>query len=539
MWHVKTSRMNAPAGIASRDRGVRLSRSLLLLALLTVSATVCHARGRPSPEAPSQTSAFQWTDSQWGRVLLMKDYNTRIVIFGVAVLGGASGLVGSFTLLRKRALMGDALSHASLPGIAIAFIAANWFGGDEKSLPWLLVGATASGLLGVAVILVIRNQTRLKEDAALGIVLSVFFGAGVALLGVIQQMDTGHAAGLEGFIYGKTASMRAADARLIAITSLIVIAGCLVLFKELKLLCFDEGFAGAQGFPVIALDAGLMTMVVLVTIVGLQAVGLVLMIALLVIPAAAARFWTETMWRMMLWAALLGTGGSIVGGLVSALFPGLPSGAMIVLVCSVFFFVSMMLGTRRGVIIRLIRRMRLNRRIDRQHLLRAMYEQLEKTSGGPDHAGLAERTNRRISVSLGKLLSMRSWSRRRLIRAIERAVEDELLRIQEGACKLTQAGFTEAARLTRQHRLWEMYLIAYADVATANVDRDADKIEHVLAPEVIDQLEDLLDEQGMTIPVPQSPHGPLGTGETLAVQGDDADGRVDSKPQQDASGGHQ
>ncbi|WP_182870405.1 metal ABC transporter permease [Rhodopirellula sp. JC639] len=501
-------RLNALVGNAAcGGRSLPLVRGLLLLVLLTVSATVCHARGRHPQNDGSRPAAFQWADTQWGRVLLMKDYNTRIVIFGVAVLGGASGLVGSFTLLRKRALMGDALSHASLPGIAIAFIAANWFGGNEKSLLWLLVGATASGLLGVAVILVIRNQTRLKEDAALGIVLSVFFGAGVALLGVIQQMDTGHAAGLEGFVYGKTASMRAADAKLIAVTSLIVIAGCLILFKELKLLCFDEGFAGAQGFPVVALDVGLMSMVVLVTIVGLQAVGLVLMIALLVIPAAAARFWTETMWRMMLWAALLGTCGSIVGGLVSALFPGLPSGAMIVLVCSIFFFISMMLGTRRGVLIRFLRRLRLNRRIDRQHLLRAMYEQIEKHSGGQAGRDLALRTNRRTPVTIDQLLSMRSWSRRRLCRAIDQADEDELLRMHEGTCKLTQAGFTEAARLTRQHRLWEMYLIAYADVATANVDRDADKIEHVLAPEVIDQLEDLLDEQGMMIPVPISPHG--------------------------------
>jgi manganese/zinc/iron transport system permease protein len=453
--------------------------------------------------------------SQWARVLLMKDYNTRVVIFGVAVLGGASGLIGSFTLLRKRALMGDALSHASLPGLALAFITASMIGESGKSLPWLLGGATVSGLVGVGVILVIRNQTRLKEDAALGIVLSVFFGVGVALMGVVNQMNTGNAAGLKGFIYGKTASMGAADAQLIAIASLIVIVGCLLLFKELKLLCFDEEFAGAQGFPIIALDVALMSMVILVTIVGLQAVGLVLMIAMMVIPAAAARFWTESMWRMMLWAALLGMFGSICGGLISALFPGLPSGAMIVLVSSLFFFVSMMLGTRRGVLIRFARRLRLNRRIDRQHLLRAMFERIESSSRAIEDVSrrsAANEANRRMPVSMDQLLSMRSWSRRRLAKAINRAAEGELIRVKGETCKLTQAGFAEAARLTRQHRLWEMYLIAYAEVATSNVDRDADDIEHVLAPEVIDQLEDLLDEQGMTIPVPASPHRVPGNG---------------------------
>ncbi|OYP37378.1 iron chelate uptake ABC transporter family permease subunit [Rhodopirellula sp. MGV] len=436
------------------------------------------------------------------RVVSMRDYNTRVVIVGVATLGGAAGLVGSFTLLRKRALMGDALAHASTPGIAIAFIVATSLGGDGKSIPVLLAGASFTGLIGVAGILLIRNQTRLKEDAALGIVLSVFFGLGMALFGVIQQMQTGHAAGLEGFIFGMTASMQAADAQLIAAVSVIVIAGCLLLFKELQLLCFDEGFAGAQGYPVVVLDIILMAMIVLVTIVGLQAVGLILIIALLVIPAAAARFWTETMSRMIVCSAALGVTSSVIGGLASAMFPGLPSGAMIVLVCSVFFFVSMMLGTRRGVLIRLIRRRQLNRRIDRQHLLRAMYEQIERDQDAVDES----LSHRKTPVSVAKLLSMRSWTLRRLERAIDRAVEDDLVRRSNGSCRLTGAGLTEAARLTRQHRLWEMYLITYAEVATANVDRDADAIEHVLAPEVIDQLEDLLDEQGTMIAVPVSPH---------------------------------
>lgn len=482
-----------------------------LIGLLTVCLIggSCFASGTATPLTAmppiSGTLLSTPATSQWARTLLLQDYNTRVVIFGVAVLGAASGLVGSFTLLRKRALMGDALSHASLPGIAVAFILSNAFGIAGKSMLWLLLGATASGLLGVFVILVIRNQTRLKEDAALGIVLSVFFGAGVALMGVIQQMDSGHAAGLDGFIYGKTASMRAADAQLITIASLIAIVGCLLLFKEFRLLCFDEGFAGARGFPVVALDVALMAMVVLVTIVGLQAVGLVLVIALMVIPAAAARFWTQSMWQMMLCSAVLGLTGSVIGGLVSALYPGLPSGAMIVLVCSVFFFFSMMLGRHRGVVVRYLRRLRLSRRVDRQHLLRAMFEKIEQAISGADASKTVGR-KRKTPVPKSELLAVRSWSSRRLGLAIKRAAEDDLIRFKGECCTLTQAGFTEAARLTRQHRMWEMYLIAYAEVATANVDRDADDIEHVLAPEVIDQLEDLLDGQGMMIPVPESPH---------------------------------
>ena len=431
-----------------------------VLLLVTFITGVAAAAGPSSSESLAGRSA-QWpTWQQWQRVLSLQDYNTRVVVFGVAMLGGAAGLVGSFTLLRKRALMGDALSHASFPGIMLAFVIATTLGYDGKSLPLLLTGATLSGLVGVGVILWIRNQTHLKEDTALGIVLSVFFGAGVAILGVIQQMETGHAAGLDGFIYGKTASMGGSDAQLIAIASVIAIGGCLLLYKELKLLCFDEAFAGSRGFPVVPLDVVLMSMVVLITIVGLQAVGLILMIALMVIPSAAARFWTEEMWRMMLYAAVLGTLGSVVGATISAVFPRLPSGAMIVLVCSFFFFLSMVFGTSRGVLVRFLRRHRLNRRIERQHLLRAMYELIEPQQG-------AESFNAKAAVSIEQLLPMRSWKRRRLLHALRSAEDDQLVRLRGSETHLTRLGFVEAARLTRQHRMWEMYLIAYADVAPA------------------------------------------------------------------------
>ncbi len=437
---------------------------------------------------------------QWRRVVFLEDYNTRIVLFGVAVLGIAAGLVGSFTLLRKRALLGDALSHAAAPGIMASFILASSLGMNAKSMPILLTGATVSGLLGVGVVLLVGRQTRLKEDAGLGIALSVFFGAGMALLGIATQMDTGHAAGLEAFIYGKTASMNANDAKLIAIASCIAIVGCLLLFKEFKLLCFDESFAGSRGMPVLLLDWTLMSLVVLVTIVGLQAVGLILMVALMVIPAAAARFWTDQMWLLACLAAVLGGIGGIVGAASSALFPRLPSGAMIVLSCTGLFALSLIFGSTRGVMVRVMRRLSLNRRVRKQHLLRGLYELLEAESTPIE-------TDRRQMVSIEQLLSIRSWSRAQLLRTtgeVER--EGYVIRGPQGV-RLTQAGYAEAARLTRQHRLWELYLITHADVAPGRVDRDADDIEHVLEPELVDELEALLEQEPVRIQVPASPHG--------------------------------
>lgn len=436
-----------------------------------------------------------WEELQ--RVLLLTDYNTRIVIIGTTLLGAAAGMVGSFTLLRKRSLMGDALSHATLPGIALAFILAPTFGLDGKSLGVLLFGATLSGLLGVVVILAIRSQTRLKEDTALGAVLSVFFGAGVALLGVIQKMNQGHAAGLESFILGKTATMSSTDLQLIFVAGAICVGGCILCFKELKLLCFDDVYAGSRGYRVLWIDILLMGLVVVVTIVGLQAVGLILVIALLVIPAAAARFWTSDLRPMFIGAGIIGAVSGYIGAGCSALFPKLPSGAMIVLVSTNLFLISMVFGTRRGILSRARRRQRLNRSIDRQHLLRAIYESLELTR----EAALG---SVRRSVTLKDLLPQRSWSMQQLHRILRRTQSEELVEWVGSEIRLTRRGIIEARRLTRQHRLWELYLINYADVAPGRVDRDADAIEHVLEPEIVSELEKLLQDEQPDLPA--SPH---------------------------------
>ncbi|WP_417386064.1 iron chelate uptake ABC transporter family permease subunit [Gimesia sp.] len=480
---------------------MRLFVMVFLLMSLCPFTTLCAADSAGAPASQKSItdrsiSLPEWKD--WKRVFFLEDYNTRIVILGTTLLGMSAGMIGSFALLRKRALMGDALSHATLPGIALAFILATSFGMNGKTLPVLLSGAAISGLLGIASILLIRNLTRLKEDAALGIVLSVFFGAGVALLGIVQQMQTGHAAGLESFIYGKTASMVASDAWLIGSAGLTCMLISICLYKELTLLCFDEGFAHSRGFPVVLLDMILMGLVVVVTIIGLQAVGLILMISLLVIPPAAARFWTEKIFYLSLVATILGALSGMIGSAMSAIFPNLPSGAMIVLVATSMFLVSMIFGVPRGILIRKLRRYQLNRKVDRQHLLRSIYEYLEA------HHMLTDDTKHPVPIA--DLYQMRSWSLAALQNIIQRARQEDLLQTVDGdQVRFTDLGLTEAARIVHEHRLWELYLITYADVASSKVDRDADAIEHVLEPEVISELETLLTQQSST-EILASPH---------------------------------
>lgn len=463
---------------------------------IAAAAVLLLTLGAPAHAARSSLARdeFAWpTAEQCWRVFTLADYNTRIVVFGTAVLGAACGLVGSFLLLRRRALMGDVLSHAMLPGIALAYIVVTQAGGMGKALPVLLVGGAASGLAGVGVVLFLRRWTRLKEDAAMGIVLSVFFGAGTALLGVVQQMRTGSAAGLETFVYGKAASLALDDVWLISAVAGGAVVLCLALFKELSLMCFDEGFSRANGLPVDALDLALMALVVAVTVVGLQAVGLVLVIALLVIPPAAARFWTDHLPRLALASTAIGATSGLVGSAVSALFPRMPAGAVIVLVCSLCFVVSLVLGPARGIVPRVVEHARLVRRVARQHLLRALFECEEAAGAG--EAGIPAEA----------LLAKRSWSARELagIAARERRA-GRVRAASGGGWRLTDAGREEAKRYVRNHRLWELYLIEHADVAASHVDRGADHVEHVLGAELVASLERILAERARALP--ESPH---------------------------------
>lgn len=436
-------------------------------------------------------------------ILLLRNYNTRLVVICTLLLGSACGLMGSFLLLRKRALMGDTLSHATLPGVCIAFLVATLLGGDGKSLPLLLIGATVTGVLGCMIVLFIRNHSRIKDDTAMGIVLSVFFGAGVVLLTMITKMPQGDAAGLESFIYGKTAAMVFSDFKLLAIVTVCVLLATALLFKEFRLLCFDEAYASAQGWPAKWLDVILLSLVTAVTVAGLQSVGLILIIAFLIIPAAAARFWTDHLDQMLLGAALIGGFSGWAGASVSALIPNMPAGALIVLVAAGFFILSLFLGAKHGVLIVWFHQLSLKRNIGRQHLLRALYEILEA-----DHVENDEIAIR--AVPFRQVRGRRTWSDKRLRHYLRQAYHDGLIEevAREDTISLTEAGLEAAARITRNHRLWELYLIEYADVAASRVDRDADAVEHVLGEKLVALLEAKLvklhTEKGLAVPA--SPH---------------------------------
>lgn len=431
------------------------------------------------------------TETTFLDLLFLSNWNTRVVVLGVSALGMAGGVVGSFMLLRRRALLGDALSHATLPGIVLAFLVASAMGFGVKSHGVLLIGATCSGIIGIIAVHWLTSSGRLPEDSALGVVLSTFFGAGAALLGLAQQETTASAAGLETFIYGKTASMLVRDAMMIGLTSVLTITTCIVFFKELRLICFDQNYARGRGMKTGAYDLLLMAMVIAVVVVGLQAVGLVLVIAVLVIPPAAARFWTNRTGHLLLTAGVIGGLGGWAGTLSSALAPDLPAGAMVVLGLGGFFLLSLVFGRQRGLLRRALRLRRRSRSMEREHALRAIWESLEHS--GSDFCHKSEITARG------------GWANSNTCQRLHRAGLLTIIQtVSETEIRLSPTGERRAVEVVRRHRLWEHYLLRRADFDEDHVDRGADDLEHLLPLELLDELEkELNTERGS---IPPSPH---------------------------------
>lgn len=431
------------------------------------------------------------------------------VMLGASLLGAAAGFVGTFAVLRRRALLGDMLSHAALPGIAIAFML--W---QTRDLLTLSLGALVAGLLSVAAVAAIRRWTRTSDDAALGIVLSTFFGAGVVLLTILQDDPNGNKAGLDSFLFGEVASLRSRDVTIILLTAAALLTLVTLLYKELKLLSFDTAFAAAQGWPTFWLDLVVMAAVAVVTVIGLPICGVVLMAAMLITPPAAARFWTNRLGALLAISAVLGAMAGVLGCLFAA--PGLlqqlglgwlaidpqaslPPGPLIVLAGAMLLMFSMLFAPQRGLVVHLWGERKLRKRIASDHLLRAVYE----LSPSPEIE--------RPWIEAARLARHGGWSPARVEKQTRRADRDGLLERQDGRLRLTPAGYSRAAQLVRAHRLWELYMLGDWNRSPERVHRYADAVEHALPADVVEQLENMLQEQGRLPPlapgdVPRSPH---------------------------------
>ncbi|GIX03517.1 MAG: manganese ABC transporter permease [Planctomycetaceae bacterium] len=434
---------------------------------------------------------------------LFWDYSTGVVLLGTVCLGIAAGLVGTYMVLRGQALLGDVASHATLPGLCGAYLVMeSWQPGSGRWWPGLLMGAALSAACGLGMVQGLQRQRRCSADTAQGLVLSVFFGAGVCLLTLIQTLPHGQAAGLQEWILGKAAAMQVEDVWLLGGLAMSIIALSLLLHKEFKLICFDADYAQTQGWPVQVLDRLLTAMVVVVAVLGMQSVGALLVVALMILPGTAARFWTDRLNVLLVLAAGFGALAAAGGVILSALVPRLATGGVIVLLCAVIFIISLGWGSPRGLWWRWEARRRRSLEQGVSDLLRTGYELWES---------LTEKADLLTTwLSLQHIRKTRGWSTSYLRRVVREGRQQGLLE-ERGSSEVqfTAEGARAAQSAVERHRWWEWYLLHRGNFSLTEADRMADAIEHGDWQDLREQLKQAAAESVQDMPpFPQSRSSP-------------------------------
>ena len=452
--------------------------SLLLLLLLLAAPAAQAARIGDL----SQTNLLE----QALRFFTFQDPSLRFALAGAMLLGVTCGLLGSFIVVRRLALMGDALSHAVLPGVAIGFL---WT--MTKNPVAIFVGATVAGLLGACTVHLLTQTTRLKEDTALGMVLAGFFAVGICLVTMIQRLPTGNKSGIDKFLFGQAAAISSGDVWLMSGVTLLSILAITLFYKEFLITSFDPGFGRVTGVPVQVFHLALMLLLAFAVVIALQAVGVVLVSAMLITPPAAAYLLTDRLHRMLWIAAFFGLLAGAIGAFLSFLGNNLPTGPFMVLAASSVFGVAFLFAPRHGVITRWWRQRSRVHRIRRENTLKAVYHVLEDRHFIGEGVALQELAERRRETLEEALLQGRELRQHGFATVHE----------ADHSIWLTPLGWQRAAAIVRNHRLWELYLTHSASIAADHVHEDAEKIEHLLGEDVVRQLEKHLDY------ATQDPHG--------------------------------
>ena len=411
--------------------------------------------------------------------LFLKEPGLRNVVVGTALLSVSTSLIGTFTILRKRALSGDVISHAILPGICLAFI----FSG-EKNILYLMLGAFTSGWLSLLLVDKIVQYSKIKEDTALAIILSSFYGLGVVLLKVIDKLPNyPDKAGLNNYLFGSATQIIQKDLVNFGVVGVIIFVVLLVYYRYFKILSFDPIFAKSTGLKVNYLEFLLTSLTVLAVIIGIQTVGVVLMAAMLITPGAIALFWTKKLHFTLLLATLIGIASSWLGCFTSYFMTfktafgqeAIPTGPAIVMFLSMFGFLSFFFTPKKGIISKYIKKVKFKKQIQMENLLKSLY----KNFG----------SSKEDSLCFNEIKSISPLPKKDLERSISLLTNADYLIHKKGNYCLTEIGLTKGKRITKIHRLWELYLTSYMNVDAKNVHDDAESIEHILTPELERSLE--------------------------------------------------
>lgn len=420
------------------------------------------------------------------------DPNVRLVVLGMILISSSAAVVGTFAFLQKKALVGDAVAHALLPGIAIAFM----LSGSKN--PWILIGgALISGWISLFLIEYLSHKTKLKSDASIALVLSVLFGLGILLLTHIQHSGVGNQSGLDKFLFGKAASITSDDLWAFGSVSILIIALTILFFKAFKLMSFNRDYAVTIGLPVKWLSFTLNTLLVLAIVAGIQAVGVVLMAALLIAPAAAARSWTNNLSTMIGISVVIGSLSAIVGSFISYTHANMPTGPWIVVALTFFTILSLLFAPQKGVLARVSQQKNNRKKILTENILKSFYHLTEN------------REDPYVSFSPNDIKAKRSFTDQELQLGLKLLVKKLFLIPSDASFKLSQSGFEDAKRVVRLHRLWEMYLTQRLNMKSDHIHPNAETIEHIITPELEKELikelgQPLTDPHKSVIPYPKS-----------------------------------
>ena len=422
------------------------------------------------------------------RFFSFSDPSLRNALAGSMLLGICCGLMGAFLVVRKLSLLGDALSHAVLPGVALGFL---W--NMSKDPLAIFVGATLAGLLGAGTVQLLRATTRHKEDAALGFVLASFFGVGICLFTMIQNLPGGNKSGLDKFMFGQAAALGRGDVILLAVVTVLALGAIVIFYKEYTITSFDAGFARSMGLPVQLFHYSLMLLLAFAIVSSLQAVGVVLVSAMLVVPAAAAFLLTDRFGRMLVYSAIFGMVSGGAGAFFSFVGRNLPTGPFMVLAGAAVFALALFFGPRHGILTRWWRQRSRSARISRENTLKAIYHVLEDQGFTNEQVSIRELAERRRETLEEAQHQLNTLRRHQYV----------TMSSDGESAALTPEGWHRACEIVRNHRLWELYLTNAAHMAADHVHEDAEKIEHILGEEIVHMLEKRLNYAN------RDPHGKL------------------------------
>ncbi len=407
--------------------------------------------------------------------IFLTNSNVRNVVIGIVLICCSAAIVGCFTFLRKRALLGDAVAHATLPGVCMGFLLSG-----SKNPFFILIGAFATGLLSIYAVDYITRNSKIKADTSLALVLTSFFGVGILLLTAIQHSGNAAQGGLDGFLFGKVAALMSNDLWVFGITAIVVIIISFVFFKEFLLISFDPTFAKSIGMPVVAIEFLLTTITVLAVVIGIQAVGVILMAAMLITPAATARFWTDKLKTMIAIAILFSVVSGIGGAYISYVTPTLPTGPCMVILMSSIALISFLAAPRKGLLAKLKLQHDNRNRILEENILKALFQMGENTHNYESYISKLDISEKRI------------FNKGQLKNGLKRLQRKGYLQQKNQQWKLTTQGKNKGQRITRLHRLWEMYLTTYLQLSPDHVHDDAETIEHIITPEIEEKLTEIL-----------------------------------------------